>query len=169
MNSQIIPSCVKQKQKNPCSSSKTPDCKRYPATSSCPCEDSAVGSHLLPPLEPPEPVKGLGLCAGNSRQEFILHSSPGLAAWSSAQGSCSQWCVHVLPCPRPQALSQLWGMLPVQGGVSWDVVSALPRATPQTAPAAAAALLSCAWQFLFPALHPQQHQWGWLKEWKMLI
>lgn len=65
----------KQKQKNPCSSSKTSDCKRHPASSSCPCEDSAVGSHLLPPLEPPEPVKGLGLCAGNSRKEFLYSTA----------------------------------------------------------------------------------------------
>lgn len=48
------------------------------------------------------------------------------------------------------------------------------RSTPQTAPAAPA-LLTCAWEFLFPgsagraARQPQQHKRGWLKEWKMLV
>lgn len=99
---------------------------------------------------------------------------PGLAAWSSAQGSCCQWCVHVLPCPHPRALSPALGGAPCAGGVGWDVVRSWHRPTPQTAPAAPA-LLTCAWQLLFPgsaakaARHPQQHKWGWLKERKMLV
>lgn len=169
MHSQIIPSCVKQKQKNPCSSSKTSDCKRHRASSTCLCEDSAVGSHLPPPLEAPEPVKGLGLCAGNSRKEFI-HSSAWACCLELSTGfllpvvcpcapggvsMCSQWCVHVPPCPRPR-------LCPSSGGCSLcrrcelgcgvSPARDLPRATPQTAPAAAAALLTRAWQFLLPAL-----------------
>lgn len=80
-------------------------------------------------------------------------------------------CSRVL---APRLCPQLWGSLCVQGSVRLDVVSGWGfwhRSTPQTAPA----LLTWAWQFLFPgsagraALHPQQHKWGWLTEWKMLV
>lgn len=84
----------------------------------------------------------------------------------------------MLPCPCPQ----LWGLLHVQGSGRLGCSVRLRehrsgfwhRSTPQMVPAAPA-LLTCAWQFLFPgsagraALHPQQHKWGWLKEWKMLV